>query len=111
MSSIIRGAIIAAITLLIYGTLLAAVFFLFRLRQEVGATPMLLIMVGGMFGILAGHASQHLVAGNTFAATAKLTFHNAMHDKRTFPLVLRAVEWFGLSLAATGVASVVNRLQ
>ena len=110
MRNFLRAIMAVIITLTIYGLLLIAVYYLFKLRETVGAAPMTLIGLGGMFGILAGHVRQNLVQGNTFCATAKLTLRDAMHDRQVFPLIMRAVEWFGLSLAATGVAAVIDKL-
>lgn len=110
VSNIIRGAMAAVIVLVIYGGLLALTFFLTRLREEIGAIPMTLILVGGLLAILAGHVRQHSVEANTFRATARLTFRNAMHDKHTFSLAARAFEWLVLSLAAIGIAVALDKL-
>lgn len=52
---------------------------------------------------------ENLVSGRTRSATVRLTVTRATDDKQLPSLFLRATEWAGLAVAATGVTVIIDR--
>ena len=99
-----------AIVVIYQGTLFGVAYTITQIHDTVGATPIITLGFGALFGTLAGHLRENLVRGRTNKATFHLTVTRASHSKQIPSLVLRATEWASLAVAATGVTAIVAKI-
>ena len=87
-----------------------AVYLILQLREEFGPVPLVLIALGATAGTLTGHIKENLVTAATKKATARLSLDRAFSSQQFPALLLRAGEWLGLSIAASGIALIIAHL-
>ena len=102
---------VAAIVMAYQAALIGAAYGMLKIHDTVGPTPIIMLGFGALIGTLAGHFRENLVRGLTKKATFRLTVNRALHNKQLPSLALRATEWVGLAVAATGVTAIVDKIQ